>query len=410
MTTPELDLKGRIPELDGLRGIAIAMVLVYHFFLNAPIITPGTPLAYILATGRLAWSGVDLFFVLSGFLIGGILLDERGSSNYFRVFYTRRFFRIVPAYALNLALVFAFSVLLRLGFAKSFAWAMDNKIPWLPYLFFLQNFWMAAWTIPGVYGLGATWSLAVEEQFYLTLPLLIRLLDRRRLIRALVAGILLAPVLRIALHALWPNHGYSWHVMMPCRADSLLLGVLGAVALRDERSRNWLSSRQGLFRILAPVLLVGLAFLTLKGPFPTYFLMLSVGYTWLALSYLCLLLYAVLFPQGWVGRCLRWSWLRWLGSIAYGAYLFHGMVFGAILGVIWPGPPALRNPASLFMAVVALGVTLLLCHLSWLYFEKPLVKLGHHLHYNPKPLPAVERSLTVALSSQKSFSPGPPEL
>src|SRR5258707_15733453 len=92
-----LNPSARIPELDGIRGIAIRMVLIAHFFLI--VSRPGSALAYALVPLRLDWTGVDLFFVLSGFLIGGILLDARGSSNYFRVFYTRRFFRIVPIYA-----------------------------------------------------------------------------------------------------------------------------------------------------------------------------------------------------------------------------------------------------------------------------------------------------------------------
>ncbi len=100
MSKAGLDLSGRIPELDGIRGIAIGMVLIAHCF--DIVSRPGSALAYALVPLRLDWTGVDLFFVLSGFLIGGILLDARESSNYFRVFYTRRFFRIVPIYAVLL--------------------------------------------------------------------------------------------------------------------------------------------------------------------------------------------------------------------------------------------------------------------------------------------------------------------
>src|SRR6202166_1749030 len=96
-------LSGRIPELDGLRGLAIGMVLMAHHFMI--VSRPGFALAYSLVPLRLDWTGVDLFFVLSGFLIGGILLDAPESSNYFRVFYIRRFFHSVPIYA-----VMAFSV------------------------------------------------------------------------------------------------------------------------------------------------------------------------------------------------------------------------------------------------------------------------------------------------------------
>lgn len=91
-----------IPELDGIRGVAIALVLSFHFFNVSAVVTPGGVAHYVLAPLRLGWTGVDLFFVLSGFLIGGILLDARGSSSYFKTFYVRRFYRIVPLYALVL--------------------------------------------------------------------------------------------------------------------------------------------------------------------------------------------------------------------------------------------------------------------------------------------------------------------
>src|SRR5260221_3082871 len=94
------DLSGRIPELDGIRGLAIGLVLLWHFYVVPIDAVPRSVLAYLQAAGRLTWSGVDLVFVLSGFLIGRILLDNREATNYFRVFYTRRFFRILSAYFL----------------------------------------------------------------------------------------------------------------------------------------------------------------------------------------------------------------------------------------------------------------------------------------------------------------------
>src|SRR5271157_2369587 len=100
---------GRIPQLDGLRGVAIGLVVLYHYFSLHFTTLPGTLSWYLLYPARFGWSGVDLFFVLSGFLIGGILLDAKGSRNYFKVFYTRRFFRIVPLY---IALLVLFPALL----------------------------------------------------------------------------------------------------------------------------------------------------------------------------------------------------------------------------------------------------------------------------------------------------------
>src|ERR1700675_5176478 len=128
----------RIPELDGIRGMAIAMVIVWHYF-SAPAIANGFPegsaLAYLQAACRLAWSGVDLFFVLSGFLIGGILLDSRDSPNYFRTFYTRRFFRIVPLYAIIFVGSFLFKKFLDTLIGPRFFFMYPKPLPWAPFAF-----------------------------------------------------------------------------------------------------------------------------------------------------------------------------------------------------------------------------------------------------------------------------------
>ncbi len=342
-----MDLKGRIPELDGIRGVAIAMVLAHHYFLLPIQALPGTLPSYIQAAGRLAWSGVDLFFVLSGFLIGGILLDARDSSNYFRVFYTRRFFRIVPIYLACLTAAAILSAVVNSGNASKLAWMYEGRLPWISYFLFLQNFWMAKATTYGVFGLGVTWSLAIEEQFYLTLPLLIRKLSQKRLLQATLAGIVLAPVLRIVLHSLWPEHYLSWVVMMPCRADALLLGVLGAILLRDPAwTKRIRKNRTALSTALA-VLAAGFVVLTKFFPNPYKFGMLSFGLSWLALFYVCTLVYALAFRETWLSRCLRWRWLGWLGSIAYGTYLLHEFVrsffFGDIRYAMSPSARARRK-------------------------------------------------------------------
>jgi len=371
----------RIPELDGLRGIAIGLVLIWHYFFLLIRLRPGTILSYAFVSLRLTWTGVDLFFVLSGFLIGGILLDARDSSNYFAVFYSRRFFRIVPIYLLCLGGVFVLSALIKAGMASKVIWMMDDQLPWTPYLLFIQNFWMAQKNTLGSFGLGATWSLSVEEQFYLSLPTLVRFLTTRRLVTILICGILTAPVLRAILRTLWPDHFISWFVLMPCRADALLLGALAAVGLRESSFRAWLVRNQRLLQLFILVFLGGMGFLTLRAPDPRVFLMLSVGFTWQALFYLAVLLYAILFPQSILSRCLRWGWLAWLGSIAYGTYLLHEFVLGGIHGLIWSRPPIITNVWELAATLMALLLTLMICHLSWQYFERPLVRVGHSWHY-----------------------------
>jgi peptidoglycan/LPS O-acetylase OafA/YrhL len=390
-----LDLKGRVPELDGIRGIAIAMVLAHHYFLLPIQAPPATLLSYIQAAGRLAWSGVDLFFVLSGFLIGGILLDARDSSNYFRVFYTRRFFRIVPIYTICLAGAYLLSVLFNHGLAPRFAWMFEEQIAFKPYLIFLQNFWMAKNTTYGMFGLGVTWSLAIEEQFYLTLPLVIRLLNPRSLLIAVVGGIVFAPILRVALCELWPSHNLSWVVMMPCRADALLLGVLGAMALRSPRWRERLQTNRSLLVGALMVLACGFVVVTKYLPSPYGFGMVSIGFTWLALFYFSILLCGLLYRESWLGRCLRWRWLGWLGSIAYGTYLFHEFVRAFVFGLISAHLPFRMSFQEFDISVLALVVTLVICRASWVFFEKPLIDVGHQVRYQRAAQPHAEAMASV---------------
>jgi peptidoglycan/LPS O-acetylase OafA/YrhL len=375
-------LEGRIPELDGLRGIAIGMVLVHHYLLQVIAVRNGSAFAYALVPFRLLWSGVDLFFVLSGFLIGGILLDARVSSNYFRVFYTRRFLRIVPIYAVCLGAYFILYTLVRSGAAVKLSWVVKGGLLWTPYLVFLQNFWMMRSNEWGILGLTVTWSLAIEEQFYLTLPLLIRILNPRRFLAFLGAGILMAPILRIAFRVIRPETFYpAFFHMMPCRADALLLGVLGAVIVRDARCRAWLSSHRKLSGSLFALLALGVGVLIKTSPSPNDTLMLTIGLTWLAAFYLAALLYALSWRESFLSRCLRWNWLCWLGSIAYGVYLFHMFFLYVIYGSVWAAPPKIWSFQTLCVVLVALAATLVICRLSWIYFERPLVRIGHRASY-----------------------------
>jgi peptidoglycan/LPS O-acetylase OafA/YrhL len=375
MRKPGLDLSGRIPELDGIRGIAIGMVLLAHCF--KIVVRPGSALAYALVPTRLNWTGVDLFFVLSGFLIGGILLDARESSNYFPVFYTRRFFRIVPIYAVLLLSVGLAMYLADAGIIGEYEEVFSDRLAWGYFATFLQNIGMAIHKVWGTFPLGVTWSLAVEEQFYLTLPLLIRFLDRRALLRFIMFAIVGAPLLRTFFFYHDHRNFFAWYTLMPCRADALLLGVLGAIVLREPRWLLWLlANRRFLSRVLG-FLLAGVAYLGWRAPSDQNVLMASAGFTWLALTYLSFLLYAVLHQGSWISHCLRWGWLRGLGVIAYGTYLFHEF----FLGMFFRRVPWLHSWQDVGLSVIVLVVTIIFCWLSWVYFEKPLVKIGHRRNY-----------------------------
>jgi peptidoglycan/LPS O-acetylase OafA/YrhL len=373
----------RIPELDGIRGIAIGMVVVYHYFLLILVTTPGSTLAYVQAAGRLAWTGVDLFFVLSGFLIGGILIDARESSNYFKVFYTRRFFRILPIYVVWFCCVQLTILAVQHGFVTELSGLLKDRLPPFSYLLFLHNFWMAARNTLGGVSAGGTWSLAIEEQFYLTIPLFIRFVDVKRKPGVILAGILAAPIFRILCFVLLPQLILAPAVLMPCRADALLFGVLGAILWRDERWKARLEMSPRYLRLLLVILIAGAGFLTIhsKGSAGRLW-MLSIGHTWIAALYLCFLLCAITQQGSALSDCLRWKWLMGLGTIAYGVYLFHIQIRFAVLQLIWsPNSTKIGNAAEFGVSIVAILFTLLLCRLSYVYFEKPLLRIGHGFRY-----------------------------
>lgn len=349
----------RIPELDGIRGVAIGLVLLYHFAVVPAVTVPGSFWAYLQAAGRLTWSGVDLFFVLSGFLIGGILIDARDSEDYYRTFYRRRFFRIVPLYIAVLAFIYIFAISTE---------HEAQPLPWWPHLLFLQNFWMAATGALGFFGV--SWSLAIEEQFYLTLPSLIRFLRRDRLWYAVAVGIIAAPILRVAVLRGWPDNPLASTMLMPCRADALLVGVAGAMLLRNANWRFRIETHPRTLWLAIAVLAAGAAFLTIRQPTPHEPWRFSLQLSWLALLYAVLLMLATTQPRSWLGAVLRFTPLRRLGMIAYGVYLLHQSLFVAIEHALpfWPAPVKLA---------AGLAATIALALLSWRYFEKPLIDYSH---------------------------------
>lgn len=371
----------RIPELDGLRGVAISLVLVWHYFVGQVLseggafrFEAGTLPALLAVLGRLTWSGVDLFFVLSGFLIGGILLDARDDPDYFGSFYTRRFFRIIPIYA---ALLMLFGLA---GYVPGLQSYSQWIFPWYAYATFTQNFWMAAAGTFGTNWLGPTWSLAVEEQFYLTLPLLIRYVRSRVLLaRVLVAIAVAAPMLRVLLYLLHPQGEFASSVLMLSRADALALGVLGAMAVRDRGIRNFLCRGRGLFLVALAVGSLGLAVLTAHNWTIFTFPMALLGHSWLAAFYLCLMLFVVLHPQSALGGIMRNRVLTQLGQIAYGTYLLHVLLLSACLGLARSRGVPNDNLFNGFVVLLALSLTLAIAKISWMYFERPLIGLGRRL-------------------------------
>ena len=225
------------------------LVLIWHYLASQVQTQAGSFISYGMKTFSIAWAGVDLFFVLSGFLLGGRLLDRRAAQYYFSGFYVRRFCRIFPLYYVMLGLFVAATALIPVGMGMEDgrAWLFSNPFPLWSYSTFLQNIPMALADSFGPNWLAVTWSLAVEEQFYLALPFVVRFVPVAILPWALVALIVSAPIFRGVLLGVTQN-GIPGYVLLPGRWDSLFIGVLGALAIRRDSGRIWLRENISLIR------------------------------------------------------------------------------------------------------------------------------------------------------------------
>ena len=362
----------RSVELDGVRGVAILLVLLWHYVFDLLGAEPQTAAAYLRAALRLTWSGVDLFFVLSGFLIAGILLDNRTSSNYFGVFYIRRVCRIFPVYFLSLAVFLCLSTL-EFAAAPSFAWLFSDPFPAWSYATFTQNILMGLKGTLGPNWLAVTWSLAVEEQFYLLVPLLIYFLPRRALLGVLIAAVIAAPILRFAFPG---PHAF---VNVPWRADSLLSGAALAVLVRSPGFVSTIQAHRTAVSILFVVFVAGLAFMTLRpevGAFGNAF-----SHSWLAGTYTVFVLIAYLNCIPVLTKTLRFPVLVWFGQLSYGIYLIHQPVMGLIRGTLQSYQVPMGALSVFAMGAAAFGVTLLAASLSFRLMERPALQFGHRFRY-----------------------------
>jgi len=337
---------GRIEQLDGLRTIAFLMVFVHH-----------------LAQVPVLWAGVDLFFVLSGYLITGILLRQRGTERYFRTFYYRRFLRIFPPYYLILALTYlAADPRCRSGFA------------W--YVLYLSNV-RDAFVGGTCASLSPMWSLAVEEQFYLLWPLLVWLVGERGLARLAAALVALAPLLRLGLSFVVHRH-FVVYMLLPTRVDLLSIGALLVILARRSPAALRRASGAGPLAAGAAVALFGLL-----GKLDPRFrtganepLFNALGYSLIAVAAAGIVAYTVVRRDNLYFRILTSRPMTFLGKISYMMYLCHQIVLDRVARLALP---------RLLHGVVALALVIGCSTISWYALEKPLQALKDRRPARPAP-------------------------
>lgn len=371
-TSPPSGSESRLPALDGLRGIAIALVLWHHLAAPALPAVSESWLGLLRVALGLSWLGVNLFFVLSGFLIGGILLDHRGSPRLARAFYLRRALRILP--------LFYVTLLISLAAAAAGAPGSWQEFPAWVYGLFLTNFalaWVQHWDwLP----FSVLWSLAVEEQFYLAAPWIVRAVSPARLPWLAAGAVALAWLLRAGHLLIWPTAHFGATVLTPFCMDGLALGVLLAWARRSASARpfwTWVAAHWKLSLASAAAVLAGLTLLQPLSPFQLS--LFGVGL--LNLCCAAVVAIALAAPSPALSALLHADPLTDLGRHAYFIYLWHPLI--AVAVIRWYGGESYKvhHVAGLILIAVAAGTTWLAATLSWKYFEGPLVALGRRHAY-----------------------------
>jgi peptidoglycan/LPS O-acetylase OafA/YrhL len=347
-----------IGSLDGFRGAAAMMVLFYHFGLNAKDMGLGGLLVSAAGAG---WTGVDMFFVLSGFLITGILFDTKASENYFSHFYMRRCLRIFPLYFGAIIVVEA------IGFLSPAFLNWDGTHPWwLP--LFATNFVYAqqGGAVTGV--MTHYWTLAIEEQFYLLWPLFVWLCDRRRLMAIAAAMIGAALALRIAM-TLYQVHGEAIFSLTPTRMDSLAWGAFAALAIRGNLGKAGYLAPIAMLLSAAGLIAV-ITWRQTASPFDP--LMQTAGYSLLGCLYASAIVASL--SAGILRAIFLQPWLRWLGKYSFGIYVWHPIIGSMIF--YGPHPPVARGVAGALLIFAGAGfLDLLAAWLSYHYWEKPFLLL-----------------------------------
>ncbi len=366
----------RIPALDGVRALASLMVVAYHFGPHI-IRTADSRFSFLLRFPRHGVEGVDLFFVLSGFLISGILVKERSSPRYFSTFYWRRAFRILPLYCLVLA-GYSLAVLWLGARTAAYGRLFENPLPLWTYWLYLQNFAMAFAGTYGAIWMAGSWSLAIEDQFYCTLPLIVRRVSDDVLMRIAGAGILIPIFLRALEQRTRFLPGMANAVLLPMRVDSLSAGIIVMLLLRNYR--DILRNHANIFRFSG--VLIGFVWFI----FPSLPPAISVRMGFLndtisAVAFGLLILNIQLRPQSLMAKTLSTEPVRLLGNMAYSTYLFHPILLCVVFRCLRGVDPQLNTASDLPALALALGLTLVLSWLSWTGFEQPILARAHRFKY-----------------------------
>lgn len=375
----------RFKELDGMRGLASIMVISYHIFKRGGYFTTNPVLHIISDLTLYHWYALDTFFVLSGFLITSILLRTKGRPNYFRNFYVRRSLRVFPLYYVTLIVIISILPLVDPDF-------MPDLPRLIPLLLLYQQNWVHV--IQGfnltIY-LAVTWSLAVEEQFYLTWPLVVNALSKKNLMRLCFAIIGLSTLARILGAIFWTNT----HAMVTffyyntfTRMEPIAAGVLLAIAFTEPA---W---KERLRKVALPVFLVAYIILLVVEvvsntgtPHPIYdnVPLTLVGYNLAAIFAAALIVILTTHAETSIlRRFFNNKILVFFGDHSYSMYLFHMPVALILLDALWRND--YRGWPFFFIYIgLVFAITTAISMVTWYVIERPMLNMKKYFEYAGSP-------------------------
>ena len=365
-------MKSHIKNLDGIRGLAILLVLLYHFCHLIELKWP-LGLNFIIDMG---WAGVDLFFVLSGFLITSILIEAKGSNNYFKTFYMRRFFRIFPLYYLALFIVFIFAPIVINNYGSNSS--INAHQIW--YWTYLGNFYSYFGHLKNEYfSVSHFWSLCIEEQFYIFWPLVIFLTPNNKIQKLTLSMIVMTFIIR-AFFIFYSNARLVYHFTFT-RFDLLFAGAFLASYVKQPAFSIDLRKILKYGFVFSILLLIILFWLRSASAYDSY--MQLFGYPAVLIAS-CFIVYEGYTNQsGLIARVFSNKFLAFFGIYSYGIYVIHGLLRPTFLRFYNESMQYFSTPLYnkiLFLAL-AISLTVGIAYLSFHLFEKRFLRLKKYFNY-----------------------------
>jgi peptidoglycan/LPS O-acetylase OafA/YrhL len=364
-TKPQTSAR-HIPALDGIRGLAALSIFIYHYG------GMHSSYGFIRIAGEVinfGWAGVSLFFVLSGFLISGILWESFDRKGWWQRFYWRRSLRIFPLYYFALTLIFVATL-----------WFDGHQWPFRslwPFLVYLQNIppLYAVWNkFPNAFALSHFWSLAVEEQFYLIWPFLLVCTRGSNIAARRMCLLIWALSFGFRLTVCFTGMRDLWAIgFLAARAGELAIGAYLALAIRDAKMKAAVLKNARFF-FAGALLAISAVIIWTKTAGLETIPMTTLGIAINGILFASLI--ALSLQPGAIATCFSMRWLRWLGKVSYGVYVYHILLNPLFVWIVIRAFPGLGHDAH-FLAiagVAAIGTLAMAC-LSFYGFEAPILRL-----------------------------------